>query len=319
MKIDFVHFGDAYLPELQAYANFVQSHGHQSQIHRTLNTLPTDAAVLWSMCGKLTHQLARRYPTAIHIHEYASASVPPMAWVKDQIKRRLHPIPNYRIFQNAWVQQRMGFSDEVPFEYRDMGIARYFFETPTFRKNPEFDFVYLGEMRRLQHFIPLLATLAQLGKSVLLIGQIPEDIRPLLRNHTNLTILGNVPHHEVPAQLRRARYGLNLVPPELPYSQQTSTKLIEYCAAGLQVVTTDYPWVRQFELRHKARFVFIPNPANCRDLFSQQLERWPLLTPNLHSLEWSCILSGLQVWQQIGFLSENGSTCKSDWMDRWSN
>ena len=308
MKIDFVHFGDAYLPELQAYANFVQSHGHQAQIHRTLSTLPTDAAVLWSMCGKLTHQLARRYPTAIHIHEYASASVPPMAWVKDQIKRRRHPIPNYRIFQNAWVQQRMGFTDGVPCEYRDMGIAPYFFDGPDDKQPPEFDFVYLGEMRRLLHFIPVFDTLAFLRRSVLLVGQVPEDLRQLFAHHANLTILGGVPHAEVPAQLRRARFGLNLVPQQLPYSKQTSTKLIEYCAAGLPVVTTDYSWVRKFELDHKARFAFIPKSAidaSYPDFFGLRLDQQTLLVPNVRSLEWPRILAGMQIWKRIGL--ERGS------------
>ena len=307
MKIHFVHLGDAYLPELQAYTSFVQSLGHNAQIHKNLNTVPSDAAVLWSICGQLNSKLAQHCPSAIHIHEYASASVPPLAWFKDQVKRWRHPIPNYRIFQNAWVQQRMGFTDRVPYEYRDMGISPYFFDAPASKATPEFDFVYLGEMRRLQYFISLLNALAYLGRSVLLIGQIPEEVLPLIRHYTNLTIIGDVLHTEVPAQLRRAHYGLNLVPPQSPYSQQTSTKLIEYCAVGLRVVTTDYSWARQFELKHKARFAFIPNSTNdagYHDFFGQQLDQLPLVTPNLRSLEWPCGLADLRIWRRIGLVSD---------------
>jgi hypothetical protein len=259
------------------------------------------------MCGQVSNELTLRYPTAFHIHEYASASVPPLAWIKDQVKRWRQPIPNYRIFQNAWVRQRLRFTDEVPFEYRDMGIAPYFFCDPESQTNPEFDFVYLGEMRRLQHFVPIFDTLAFLRRTVLLVGQIPENIRQLFRHHTNLTITGNVPHPEVPAQLRRARFGLNLVPLQSPYTEQTSTKLIEYCAARLRVVSTDYSWVRLFEQERGAQFAYIPHTMNSviyRDFFGPQLDQQPLNTPTLHSLEWPNVLAKLRIWRNLDLKRE---------------
>ncbi len=308
MKIHFVHFGNAYLPELQAYVTFVQSAGHQAQVHRSLSTLPTEVAVLWCMCGQVSAKLAQRYPAAVHIHEYASASVPPMAWLKDQVKRWRQPVPNYRIYQNAWVHQRMGFDDEVPFEYRDMGVAPYFYDAPIPATTPEFDFVYLGEMRRLRRFIGVFDSLASLGRSVLLVGQMPDDLSQLFQHHNNLTVLGHVPHVDVPSQLRRARFGLNLVPTQLPYSQQTSTKLIEYCAAGLRVVSTDYSWVREFERQYGARFAYIPSPGNAathRDLFGPKLDQQPLLVPNVRALEWPRVLTGLHIWLRLGITRES--------------
>ena len=307
MLIHFVHTGNAYLPELQAYETFVQSAGHQAQVHRSSNTLPPDAAVLWYMCGQVSVELAQRYPAAIHIHEYASASVPPMAWLKDQVKRWRHPVPNYRIYQNAWVHQRMGFDDDVPFEFRDMGVAPYFFDAPVSATCPEFDFVYLGEMRRLRHFIGVFDTLASLGRRVLLVGRIPDELSPLFQHLSNVTVLGHVPHIEVPAQLRRARFGLNLVPTELPYSKQTSTKLIEYCAAGLRVVSTDYSWVREFERKHGARFAYIPSSGNAsyRGFLGPELDQQPLQVPTVRSLEWPRVLTGLDIWRRLGIMCES--------------
>lgn len=303
MLIHFVHTGDAYLPELQAYAAFVQAAGHQAQMHHQVGTLPSDAAVLWWMCGQVSTELAQRYPAAFQIHEYASASVPPLAWLKDRVKRWRQAVPHYRIYQNAWVRQRMGFSDAVPYELRDMGVSPVFFDTPAAPIEPEFDFVYLGEMRRLRHFLPVFDALALAGRRVLLVGQMPDDLRPRLQHHAKLSVTGRVPHSQVPALLRRARHGLNLVPDQRPYTRQTSTKLLEYCAAGLRVVSTDYPWVREFEHQHGARFAYIPFRATAaayRAHLGLALDAQPLVVPDVRPLVWPRVLADLQIWRHIG-------------------
>lgn len=306
MLIHFVHTGDAYLPELQAYVAFVQTAGHQARVHHDIDSLPADAAVLWWMCGQVSRQLAERYPAAFHIHEYASTSVPPLAWLKDRVKRWHQALPDYRIYQNEWVLQRLGFAVEVPYEFRDMGVAPEFFNLPLKPIEPEFDFVYLGEMRRLHHFLPLFEVLAQLGRSVLLVGQLPDDLQSRLQRHANLSFAGRVSHHQVPAQLRRARYGLNLVPDQLPYSRLTSTKLLEYCAAGLPVVSTDYAWARQFEQQYGARLAYLPcraSAATYRAGLGLALESQLLVVPDVRALAWPRLLAEMQVWRQIGVLA----------------
>ena len=303
MMLHFVHLGDAYLPELQAYATYVRAAGHEAQVHRQIDTLPSDAAVLWWMCGQVSTDLALRYPAAFHIHEYASTSVPPLAWLKDRIKGVRQPLPQYRIFQNEWVRQRMGFGDAVPYEFRDMGIAPEFFEVTQGSGEAEFDFVYLGEMRRLQHFLPVFDGMDQAGKSVLLVGDLPNDLGRQLQLHPGLRVTGRVPHGDVPAQLRRARFGLNLVPDQLPYTRQTSTKLLEYCAAGLPVVSTDYAWVRVFEQRHGARLAYMPFHADAAayaELLGPALEHQRCVVPDVRTLAWPSLLAGLKIWRQLG-------------------
>jgi glycosyltransferase involved in cell wall biosynthesis len=255
------------------------------------------------MCGQVSSDVAKRHPKAFHIHEYASTSVPPLAWLKDQVKRMRQPLPQYRIFQNSWVLQRMRFGDDVQCECRDMGIAPGFFEVSRALSAPEFDFVYLGEMRRLQHFLPVFGGMAQAGKSVLLVGELPIELGQQLKVHVNITVTGRVPHSQVPGQLRRAHFGLNLVPDQLPYTRQTSTKLLEYCAAGLPVVSTDYRWVREFEQTHRARFAYIPFHADAgvyRALFGTAQDQQPCVVPDVRPLAWPQLLAQLQVWRRIG-------------------
>ncbi len=81
--VHFVRNGPAYLPELDAYVDFISQRGHQALVHETGSTVPINAQVVWWMCGRVPSTDARRLKKAFHIHEYASASVPPHARLKD--------------------------------------------------------------------------------------------------------------------------------------------------------------------------------------------------------------------------------------------
>lgn len=303
MLIHFVHTGNAYLPELHAYVDFIQVCGHHARVHQRVDTVPGDAKVVWWMCGLVTHQAQRRFPNAFHIHEYASASTGRLCHLKDIYKRWVQPQPDYRIFQNEWVHARLGFRDALPLEYRDMGVTPQFFSRDTPSSGPDFDCVYLGEMQRLFHFLPLFERLAQCRRTVLLIGQLPEALRSYFDTQSNVSAIGRVSYAEVPALLKRARYGLNLVPNQLPYTQQTSTKLLEYCASGLNIVSTDYPWVRRFERQHDASFFFVPFRPSANgypDLFGPTLDLQTYRTPSLCALAWPRVLKRMEVWQVLG-------------------
>ncbi|MGI9133653.1 MAG: glycosyltransferase [Rhodoferax sp.] len=301
MLIHFVHAGGAYLPELDAYGQHLRSLGCACQVHRSAATLPAAAEVIWWMCGRVSPAMAARHPQAFQVHEYASASVPPLARAKDWVKRWSQALPQHRIFQNSWVRQRLGFADQVPFDYRDMGLAPQFLTASHApRQAPEFDFVYVGEMARLRQFRPALEAIAECGKTLLLVGQLPPGDDRLLRH---FTCTGRVPHAAVAAQLRRARVGLNLVPNRLPFAEQTSTKLLEYCAVGLPVASTDYAWARRFAQQHGARFVWLPGGSNARAwhaALARPFAATEFTVPDLHQLSWQQQMQRLSVWQTLG-------------------
>lgn len=298
MSVHFVRNGPSYLPELEAYVSFLASKGHNAQVHDNSHTVPTDAAVVWWICGRVPHLEQKRLKHAFHIHEYSSSSVPPHAWLKDQVKRLTQPWPDYRVFQNPWVRERMGFSSRIPSCLRDMGIAPAFFEAPKVPIEPTFDLVYLGEMTRLQPFLPILQSIHAEGRSLLLIGDAPDTLKAALP--PNVTLTGRVPHADVPAQLRRARFGLNLVSHVAPYNQQTSTKLLEYCAVGLPVVSNDYPWVRYFAARHQANFHLLSDhPASWISSFGEALEAYPYRIPDLNDMQWPKLLAKMPLWKTI--------------------
>jgi hypothetical protein len=294
MLIHFIRNGPSYLPEIDAYCAYIQSHGHQTMVHDNSHTVPISASVVWWLCGRVPLREALRLRGAFQIHEYASASIPPYAWAKDQVKHWTQPRPDYRIFQNGWVRERMGFADGVPHALRDMGVAKHFFDAPSHTPVPEFDLVYLGEMSRLLAFIPVLQAIYDAGRSLLLVGDVPAELQ--IHLPPNVTCTGRVDHAQVPRHLRRARFGLNLVPNAAPFQQQTSTKVLEYCAVGLRVVSNAYPWVRYFMAQHKANFYLLSDEmASLASSFGEALDAYPFELPDVRPLAWSQVLIKLQL------------------------
>ena len=312
VQVHFVRNGPAYLPELDAYVSFITSRGHSALLHDTSASVPAHAQVVWWMCGRVPSAEARRLKHAFHIHEYASASVPPHAWLKDFVKHWTQPKPDYRFFQNGWVRERLGFNDGVPHALRDMGVAQIFFdaaapalpepsyadEAPARIPPNEFDLVYLGEMNRLQPFLPLLQAIHDAGRTLLLVGDVPETLRTQLP--ASVTCTGRVPHADVPRQLRRARLGLNLVSDLEPYNQQTSTKLLEYCAVGLPVVSNDYAWVRYFATHYQGNLHLLrDDPSSWQHSFGEALEAYPYVVPDVRALVWPRLLAALPIWKHL--------------------
>ena len=298
MPIHFIRNGPSYLPEIDAYCAYIQSRDHQTMVHDSSVSVPTSASVVWWFCGRVPLREAHRLRGAFQIHEYASASIPPYAWAKDQVKHWTQPRPDYRIFQNGWVRERMGFADGVPHALRDMGVAEHFFDAPSNTPAPEFDLVYLGEMSRLLAFIPVLQAIHAAGRSLLLVGDVPAELQAQLT--PNVTCTGRVGHAQVLSYLRRARFGLNLVPNAIPFQQQTSTKVLEYCAVGLRVVSNAYPWVRYFMAQHKANFYFFSDDApSLATSFGEALDAYPYEVPDVRTLAWSHVLDTLPLWRTI--------------------
>ena len=300
ITVHFVHGARSYLPELAAYQAHIQSLGHAVQMHTQAHTVPNDAQAVWWICGRVPADQARRLKGAVQVHEYASASVAPLAWLKDRIKQWQHPEPYFRVFQSEWVRQRMGWEDAVPYALRDMGVPEYFLTAQALQP-PEFDLVYLGEMRRLLHFVPLLQTLGQAGLKLLLVGDVPPALQERLATLGHIQSTGRVPQDQVPAQLLRARAGLNLMPDVLPLSEQTSTKMLEYLALGLPVVSNPYAWAQRTAGAHAGRVQLLSVQASAAQ-WQAAMQALPLRQTDrqhLQSLCWSHQLQALPLWNAL--------------------
>jgi len=305
--VHFVHTGTAYMPELAAYEAHLNQLGHHSQRHSDPATVPVDADIVWWICGRVSAHHSHRLRRSLQVHEYASASVGRLPGLKDRLKRWQHPRPDHRVFLSEWVRERMGFDDGVPDSLRDMGVPAAFLEAHP-PDAPDHDLVYLGEMSRLRGFLPVLQAISQAGLQLLLIGQVPADLEGVLSLTPGVRCTGRIPQSEVPTQLLRARAGLNLMPDRLPLSMQTSTKVLEYLAVGLPVLSNDYPWARRVAAQYPDRVQLLAD-LRLPERWAQALAQVPATLQDrshLQSLVWSDRLARMNVWHALG-LTEAGS------------
>ncbi len=300
-SVHFVHTGAAYMPELSAYEAHLHQWGHHCERHSDPATVPLDADVVWWVCGTVSAHHSQRLRRSLQVHEYASASVGRLPALKDRLKRWRHPRPDHRVFLNEWVRERMGFDDGVPCSLRDMGVPEAFLEASG-PADTDHDLVYLGEMSRLRGFLPTLQAISQAGLRLLLVGQVPADLEGVVRLTPGVQCTGRIAQADVPAQLLRARAGLNLMPDRLPLAMQTSTKVLEYLAVGLPVLSNDYAWARRTAARYPGRIALVQD-TRLPQAWTQAMAGLPVREADrsaLQTLAWPARLADLPVWDALG-------------------
>ncbi len=228
----------AYTPEAYAYEKYLQELGHQVQLDYELDS-NNDVNIYFMGVRPFWKKKEGR---AIEIHEYQSLSTPPYAHFKNFAKKRVNKQPSGRVFLNEFVHRDLNFSDNIPYIYRDMGVDEALFQSPS--ENPLYDIVYCGSIAGRNGLIEVMIKLAENYK-VVVVGNVGDLERSLLK-HENITILGRVERSDLPEIYRNARFGLNFTPDIYPFNIQTSTKTLEYLAAGLGVISNRYYWSEEF-------------------------------------------------------------------------
>lgn len=236
----------AYSSSFDALIQYFDQHPHLGiQFHDASKLAPYDLMEYDGLWKSMGTQFRHKRDVPL-IHEYLSLSTGTFPHFKNQIKKIANVKPDLRIFLNRHVKEGFHFQDDIAYCYRDMGIDELFFRSQEVRK--EFDFVYIGAMTKARKTAELLRYFKYENKqrSILMIGAVPDDIHREFSQITNITFTGKIPYTEVPSYASQAKYGMNYIPDEYPFNLQTSTKLLEYLAMGLEVVTTEYAWVRTF-------------------------------------------------------------------------
>ena len=290
MYIECICSHKSYLPELSAYQHYFQSKGHQLVIYD--QHIDSRADVVWRFMG-----IDRAQLTMPVIHEYSSLSLAPCARLKDTIKRLYNIRPAGRIFLNSFVMDSMGFADGVPTFCRDMGISKKFFTVQ--KKKKEFDYVYVGAITRSRMIDRLCWHFCNTMKesSLLLIGEPEKGIMWDYAQTANITFAGKQPYSQVPELAMKAAKGINVTPDIYPYSYQTSTKILEYCALGLDVVTTRGHWVESFVQQREGKFFFLDDDFG--NLTKEPIDAFSFTTPEVVDLEWERLLNSLQLDQWL--------------------
>lgn len=254
-KILFLRSERAFLPEIDAYIQYFNK-TRDFKAYDSSNIKGEfqlkDFDIIWEFKGFG----GVRTKEHLIIHEYASLSTGFSAKIKDLLKSKLNPKPDIRVFLNENVKNGFSFNDNIEYCYRDMGIDSSFLkEGNGNNKKKEYDFVYVGSITKEREIDKLLFKFNEkhIGK-LCLVGNVDDEIYNQYKNNKDIIFTGKVPYSEIPNIASKAEFGLNYIPDKYPFNIQTSTKLLEYLALGLKIISTDYKWIREFEKKHGCSF-----------------------------------------------------------------
>lgn len=276
---------NAYTPEAFAYERHLSSNGHQVYL-LSPNEVRSDLDISIDFCGICTKK--PRGEKTLKIHEYSSLSTPPFAVGKNRLKRLISEMPAGRIFLNDFVKHELGFMDSVPYLLRDMGVDRELFAKPP--THPDFDLLYCGSTAGRAGLEKELDRLARLGLKILIVGDTREEFRNKFKGNSKIEFSGRLSRAELPSVFRRARSGLNFTPDIYPFNKQTSTKVIEYCAAGLGVVTNRYNWVESFAKDRNGNFLWLEDLTT-----REEFDSFLFCETGVEHLEWNSLLANAKL------------------------
>jgi glycosyltransferase involved in cell wall biosynthesis len=283
MTIAFIHDELSFLPELEAYRAFFSARGFKVRIMNKKEWQKDQSGidVEWMMMG---FDRSKR-TSAIRIHDHASSSTPPFRVIKNRLKAALNTKPDYRLFLNEYVKNCFSYTDGVPIGYRDMGIDAGMKVDRTAEKT--YDFIYTGSVkadRKITNLVNRFLMHDMADRTLLILSRDYEYIANEYRNNSNIIIKGPVGREELAEYLNCSRFAINYIPDTQPYNQQTSTKFLEYQQFGLPVITTDYPWLRDFEKNYGGHFFKID--ASLKNLNWEELLSFNFRSGDLSHWTW---------------------------------
>lgn len=272
----------AFLPESFAYRDFFRKKGLKCEFVQkgAVDALNYDAVLLFHGF----HPFWRKYPKFI-IGEYHSLSTGKCSRLKDFVKRVINVRSHLYIFLSEDVRKKLWFSKKTHYAIRSMGFNKAEF---TNYQNQEkvFDVVYCGSYR--SGLWEELKKLADLGLMIALVG----PTAPF--THQNITSFGRKSPKEASGIIAQAQYGLNYTPDIFPFNIQDSTKVIEYCAANLGVITNRYKWVNKFENERGARFLSLSNVKSIEDI-----KKFEFIVPDVSDLSWDVLIERSGVFCEL--------------------
>lgn len=206
------------------------------------------------------------------IHDYASLSLGKYSCFKEFAKRKFQKKPIFRLFLNDYVRKRMSFNDNVPYSLRDMGVDGDFFNIFSLNLNKIYDFCYIGSICDERNIDSILDFFKD-NKSfnIVLVGDNLLSNKEKYINEPNIIFTGRKDRSGVLDILSKSKVGINYTPNVYPFNFQTSTKVLEYIACGLDVLSNDGYWVESFQKKLNYNFLKVNDLYNNTLIFRNTL------------------------------------------------
>lgn len=286
IRIDIERPAKAFLPESEAYLRYFRKDKRFDVEINDPNNPDQELADVELRYFGLVPRWRRR--ASILVGDYNSMSTGNFPRLKDTMKKVINTKPDIALALNHEVIRHLGFQleDVIP---RPMG---YFGDLVKERKAPKWDLVYSGSISR-PTVLANLNRLAQIGLRIVVVGASSPN-----GASSRLEFVGPQPIETVYDIYSQSRFGLNITPNIFPYFFQDSTKVIEYSACGLGVVTNKYQWVDNFAENRGGQFLDIT-----KLLSASTLDNFDFQVPEVSDLEWQSVMHRTDLANRIAALA----------------
>lgn len=295
IKIAILNNKKSFLPEARAYKKFLISCGYYAQIVEPDEYCSKDYLVTILFHG--FHPFWRCY-SEIVIGEYHSLSTGSFPKIKNLIKRVINKKSDIYIFLNKDVRRGYYFLEKSKNSiYRPMGYPGEIISECR-SENKIYDIIYAGSLR--DGVINVIVDLAKMGFKLAVVGNKIEYICE------NVDFFGVLDQRQVFQLIGKSKFGLNYTPDIYPYNIQDSTKIIEYSAMGLGVITNKYYWVDRFENERGCKFIDIKKIENFNSIHHLSFK-----VPDVSDLCWDILLRNSNLIKMIeDKIEANNATSK---------
>lgn len=252
----------AYTPEAYAYSRYLVDRGFYVQLEQEAELDLNNDINIYFMGLRPFWRIHQG--SALEIHEYHSLSTGRYPCAKNTLKKLANKKPSGRIYLNNFVRNDFNFTDKIPAILRDMGVDEKLFQEPV--DNPEYDIVYAGSLDGRTGLLSEIIRLSEKGFKILVVGTISNLVLSTLKQKSNITLTGRVEREYLPELFRNCKAGLNYTPDIYPLNAQTSTKVLEYLASGLTLISNKYDWISSFCLQNDINPIWLNNIESVSDL-----------------------------------------------------
>lgn len=304
-KIVFVHEGKESYPEIAAYKAFFDQRFKTQETHPDqIATIESpEKTIFWFLMG---FYRARPAGAGLVVHDYRSLSIGRTRLLKDFLKRRLNARPDIRIFQNEALRTSLSFADDVPSVLLPMGVAP---DLLAFRgaRGEALDFCYIGVLSKERKSWRMIDSfLRRFGaqRRFDLFGKAEAFLIARYKNNPNVVFRGRLPQAELFAKIAGARVGVNYFPCHAPHKYQTPTKMLDYAALGLRILSSEQPRCREAAAHYGINSLwggeddmFAGLPEACDWANNEKLDPAPFLWPDVIAASGIAALIDKKEWE----------------------
>ena len=290
MKTGIILNNKSFCPEAYAYSDYLNKNGMYGY-PCTYKTIEENTDVIIDLMGFRPFKRSNY----VYIHDYSSLSTPPYVNIKNYLKKFLNFKPNKRIFNCEHILKGFNFKDNIPYIVRDTGIDKIFFNKIN-NNRKEYDLIYSGTSAQRYGLIKSLVQLSKNGFKIAIVGKLVQENIEILKNY-NIKYLGEYKRDDMPEIYSISEGGFNFTPDIYPYNVQNSTKIKEYCASGLKIISNKYNWVEEFQKENGAKFLWYTDKITPDDFY-----KYNFFNPDLKHLEWGNLLDNCNF---IDFIKQN--------------